>query len=146
MAKSKKKSATSKVDSCTIPANVCFGNTDPNAEPYEWESWGFVIRHLRDLVCMDQTAFGRLVRGYTRGQIARYETEQTEPPLDFWIKLMRVFGLNISWALTGKGKPYIEDYTESEERTRFWRWEDLRTEQKNFLEQLSGWDQKKFLR
>jgi hypothetical protein len=101
-----------------ITAESCFCDIEVRGEPYEWVSWGLVIRHLRDFIGMDQELFGRLLQGYNRGQIARYETEQAEPPIDFWIKMMRTFGLNISWALTGHGEPFITEFKESEERKR----------------------------
>jgi len=145
MARSKNISQAKKADSQVSPAFICFADPIRRGKVYQWEGWGFVIRELRDLVRMDQTAFGRLVQGYTRGQIARYETEQTEPPIDFWRKLMLVFGLNINWAITGKGKSYIEDFADSEERARFWRWQELVEEKEDFLRQLSGWDQKNLL-
>jgi hypothetical protein len=136
-----KQKNTSKLDSpdlLDIPAYICFADRELRGIDYQWESWGLVIRHLRDSFRMDQTIFGRLLQGYTRGQIARYETEQTEPPIDFWIKLMRTFGLNINWALTGKGLPYIEAYGGSEERRKLARWERLQADNKDFLQELRG--------
>jgi len=138
MGKRKNNSKPDSPDSAYIPAYICFADKELHGVDYQWESWGLVIRHLRDCVRMDQTIFGRVLQGYTRGQIARYETEQTEPPIDFWIKLMRTFGLNISWALTGKGLPYIEAYADSEERQRLERWEHLQADNKKFLQELRG--------
>jgi len=87
---------------------------------------------------MDQELFGRLLQGYNRGQIARYETEQAEPPIDFWLKMMRTFGLNISWAFTGKGKPYVTEFQHCEERERFEQWIALADEKTQLLRELRG--------
>jgi len=108
-------------------------------EEYEWQSWGLVIRHIRDFSGMDQDVFGRLLKGFTRFQISRYETEQTEPPIDFWVKMMRTFGLNINWAITGRGVPYVLDYRDCEERKRFEKWIVLISDKVNFLKELKGW-------
>jgi len=138
MAKRKKTSGPDFPDRSDIPAYMCFADRELRGVDYQWESWGLVIRHLRDFEGMDQFVFGRLLQGYTQGQISRYETEQTEPPLDFWIKLVRTFGLSISWALTGKGLPYIEAWMDSEERQRLARWERLQADNKDFLQELRG--------
>lgn len=124
-----------------VPAYMRFGNPTYQGNPYQWENWGLVIRHLRDFAGMDQVVFGRLLQGYTRSQIGRYETEQTEPPIDFWLKAMRTFGLNLNWAVTGEGDPYTLDYTDSVERKRFFRWVDLVRQQSDFLRELEGWGQ-----
>jgi len=126
-------------DFSLVPAYQCFCVFEVYGEHYEWQGWGFVIRHLRDFTDMDQAIFGRLLQGYKRGQIARYETEQAEPPVDFWVKMMRFFGLNINWALTGQGKPYILEYQDSQERKRFYKWTYLITEKELFLKELEGW-------
>ena len=140
MKKTKKIKIFSEGDLSTIPAYRLF--CDPTGyfeEDYEWQSWGLVIRHLRDFAGMDQDIFGRLLKGYNRGQISRYETEQTEPPIDFWVKLMMTFGLNINWAMTGRGLPYITDFVDSEERKRFEKWSILIYEKENFMKELKGW-------
>ncbi len=139
MAKKKNKTNRNKnVDPSEIPAYVRFANPDYDTRPYEWEGWGLVIRHIRLFTDMDQAIFGRLVKGYNRGQIARYETEQAEPPIDFWSKLSMMFGLNINWIFTGKGLPYTFDHADSEERKRFYRWERLKDEKENFMQDLYG--------
>lgn len=124
-----------------IPAYALFCIHELNSrEPvYEWQSWGLVIKNLRDFANMDQDVFGRLLQGYTRGHISRYETEQSEPTIDFWIKMMRVFGLNINWAFTGKGNPYITEYQDCEERKRFYKWIQLISDKQDFLKELKGW-------
>ena len=122
-----------------VPAYDRFCDFKIYGELYDWQSWGLVIRHLRDYAGMDQELFGRLLRGFNRGQIARYETEQAEPPIDFWIKMMRVFGLNINWAMTGQGEPYILEYQNSQERKRFYKWIQLIADKENFLKELKGW-------
>jgi len=138
MPKIKKNSKAALAD---IPAYMlfCAHEYDNSAEPYEWQSWGLVIRNLRDFANMDQDIFGRLLQGYTRGHISRYETEQSEPTIDFWVKLVRTFGLNINWAFTGKGLPYITDYYDCEERKRFFKWIQLISDKKDFLKELKGW-------
>lgn len=122
-----------------VPAYDRFCVYEVEIEHYEWQGWGLVIRHLRDFTGMDQAIFGRLLQGYKRGQIARYETEQTEPPIDFWVKMMQAFGLNINWALTGQGEPYILEYQDSQERKRFYKWVQLITDKDDFLKELKGW-------
>lgn len=122
-----------------VPAYDRFCVFELYGEHYEWQGWGLVIRHLRDFTGMDQAIFGQLLQGYQRGQIARYETEQTEPPVDFWVKMMRFFGLNISWALTGQELPYILEYQESQERKRFYKWIQLIADKEGFLKELKGW-------
>lgn len=87
---------------------------------------------------MDQTAFGRLLRGYTRSQISRYEKEDANPPIDFFIKLMRTFGVDLNWLFTGVGKPYTLDFQDSEERARFLHWTYLMDERMEFLNDISG--------
>jgi hypothetical protein len=122
-----------------IPAKDVFftkGVYDDN--PYQWQSWGLVIRRLRAATDMDQDVFGRLLQGFTRMQISRYETEAAEPPIDFWKKMMKMFGLNICWAITGYGIPYIEDFYDSEERNRFLKWTVLINEKEGFIDELRG--------
>lgn len=124
-----------------IPSFVCF--IDPfDPEPYEWQSWGLVIKHLRDSDDIDQSTFGRLLQGYTRAQISRYETESSQPPIDFWIKLIKYFGLNLNWALTGQGVPFTLDYLDCDERKRHDKWLTLMSEKKDFLRDLKGFDSK----
>jgi len=139
MKKAKRKKKIITTDLPDVPA--CFRFCDPTylGENYEWQSWGLVIRHLRDCAGMDQEVFGRLLKGYNRGQVSRYETEQSDPPIDFWVKLMRTFGLNVSWAITGIGKPYITEFSDCEERKRFYKWAELIDEKENFLKELKGW-------
>lgn len=122
-----------------VPAYSCFCEPQMEGEKYEWQGWGLVIRHLRDFTGMDQLVFGRLLQGYTRGQVGRYETEQSEPPVDFWVKTMRAFGLNINWALTGIGPPYVLDYEGCQERKKFYKWTALVADKENFLKELEGW-------
>jgi len=136
MGKNKKYSVPPEI--AIIPAYDRFFNVMYEKEPYQWQSWGLVIRHLRDYAGMDQDVFGRLLQGYTRGQIGRYETEQTEPPLDFWVKMMLTFGLNLNWVFTGQGKPYIEEYQDCKERKRFNDWIRLISDKENFLKELKG--------
>jgi len=135
--KSKKKVVSGKI--ALIPAYDRFCNPNYDDEIYKWQGWGFVIRHLREYTSMDQAVFGRLLQGYTRGQISRYEIEDTEPPIDFWVKMMRTFGVNINWVYTGQGEPYIRKFQDSEERLRFFEWARLINEKENFLKELKGW-------
>lgn len=125
-------------ENAIIPACDVFCNPQLTGEAYKWTGWGLAILHLRQYGGLDQAVFGRLLRGYTRGQISRYETEATEPPIDFWIKMARTFGLNITWALTGHGTPYITDYQDCEERSRFYEWIVLIADKENFLRDLRG--------
>lgn len=128
-----------------IPAENVFILDFKPGEEYTWAGWGLVIRHLRQSCNMDQTVFGRFIGGYTRAQISRYEKETSEPPIDFWIKMMKIFGLNISWALTGKGLPYIEEYQDSGERNTFLKWcsfiveSDLEPIRKKYLAEYLKW-------
>ena len=138
--KKKKKPCPVSAELAVTPAYARFCDIDVTGEIYRWESWGLVIRHLRDYVGMEQNVFGRLLQGYTRSQISRYETEVTEPPIEFWVKMMRMFGLNICWALTGEGLPYITEYQDSKERERLSRWAVLIAEKENFLDELGGFD------
>jgi transcriptional regulator with XRE-family HTH domain len=122
-----------------IPAKYCFfdkGFFETN--PYEWQSYGLVIKRLREFIGMDQEIFGRLLQGYTRMQISRYEKEAAQPPIDFWIKMMKFFGLNINWLFTGKGLPYIEEFGDSEERKRLIKWVTLINNKTDFVNQLRG--------
>jgi len=137
----RKKNSRAAVSKEHVPAYKRFGDPSYQGNPYQWENWGLVIRHLRDFTGMDQVVFGRLLQGYTRSQIGRYETEQTEPPIDFWLKTMRTFGLNLNWAITGEGTPYTLDYADSVERKRFFRWVDLVRQQSDFLRELEGSNQ-----
>lgn len=121
-----------------VPAYDLFCNELMHGERYEWQSWGLVLRHLRDFAGMDQAVFGRLLRGYTRAQISRYETERSEPPVDFWVKIAKTFGLNITWALTGKGQPHTTDFCEGEEMAKFYKWIILINEKADFLKELQG--------
>lgn len=123
-----------------VPAYLRFGDPGFEGHPYQWEGWGLVIRHLRAWAGMEQVVFGRLLQGYTRGQIGRYETEQTEPPVDFWAKMVRTFGLNLNWVFTGKGEPHVLEYGDSPERKRFFRWTELVRQQSDFLRELEGMD------
>jgi len=116
------------------PAEAVFTGT--SGKECEWQGWGLVIRHLRDFVGVDQETFGKLIQGYNRGQISRYETEQTEPLIDFWAKLMRMFGLNITWACTGQGQPCVTGFGESEERQRLLKWDTIISKMENFLKEL----------
>jgi transcriptional regulator with XRE-family HTH domain len=121
-----------------IPARSCFCDPAYKGEKYCWQTWGLVIRDLREYAGMDQAVFVRLLRGYTRGQISRFEIDETEPPIDFWHKMMRTFGLNITWALTGTGCPFIEEFSDSEERKRFLEWSHLIADKEDFLKKISG--------
>jgi transcriptional regulator with XRE-family HTH domain len=121
-----------------IPACSCFCDPTYKGEKYYWQDWGLVIRDLREYTGMDQAIFGRLLQGYTRGQISRFELDETEPPIDFWRKIMRTFGLNITWALTGTGCPFIEEFSDSKERKRFLEWSHLVTDREDFLKKMSG--------
>ena len=140
--KNNRKISHSSVDVAEIPAYDAFCGPDHQKEPYEWQCWGLVIRHLRDYSGMDQATFGQLLRGYNRMQISRYETESAEPPIDFWVKMMRIFGLNITWAFTGKGRPYVKEYCDSDERQRLFKWTTLLSEKKEFLTELRGYEAK----
>jgi len=121
-----------------IPAFACFGLSSPDVPAYQWEGWGLVVKKLRVCSGLDQTVFGRLLVGYTRGQIARYETEQTEPPLDFWRKVAATFGLSLTWAITGKGKCYTMDHYYSDESKRFLRWRRRIQQGGDFLKDLKN--------
>ena len=123
-----------KKDKYYYPAKSFFCDRGPQEPKYEWVGWGPLIRHLREWMDVDQSLFGRLLRGYTRPQIARYEKEAAEPPLDFWIKFMKTFGLNLNWVFSGEGVPYVEEYENSPERERFMRWTVLSSEKREFLE------------
>jgi len=136
--KVKKKAQKPAIQPFEIPACMCFCNPALRGSDYQWTSWGLAIRHLRDHVGLDQATFGSLVQGYTRGQIARYETEQAEPPIDFWIKLMRCFGLSVDWAMTGKGLPYVGGFKDCEDRKRYHNWQYLRLQSEEFLNELRG--------
>lgn len=138
MAKSKKKVRPAELtaDIPWIPAVDVFA--EPGKKPYEWAGWGLVIRHLRDFTGMDQSVFGRMLRGYTRTQISRYETEATEPPVSFWITVMRMFGVNLNWVLAGEGPPCTSEFAESEERQRLLSWTRMMTERDDFLTDLCG--------
>lgn len=85
---------------------------------------------------MDQADFGRLIGGYTRGKISRYEAEKSEPPIDFWVKVMKTFGLNINWAMTGDGIPYISAYADCPERKRFLKWYKLKRDMDDFAKAM----------
>lgn len=122
-----------------IPAKSMFYDKDfESQEPYKWQSWGLVIKNIRDHTGMDQLVFGRLLQGYTRMQISRYETESAEPPIDFLIKLAKFFGLNLNWAFSGHGLPYIQEFQDCPERKRFMDWIRLIAEKENFLKDLQG--------
>jgi len=121
-----------------IPAFACFAQAGPDVPPYQWEGWGLVVKKLRLYSGLDQTLFGRLLSGYTRGQIARFETEQTQPPMDFWRKLSLTFGLNLTWAITGKGKCYTMDPRHSDESKRFLRWRRQIQQGGDFLKDLKN--------
>jgi len=101
-----------------------------------WTGWGHVIFRLREFIGMDQAMFGLLIGGYTQGQISRYEIQKTEPPIDFWIKLMLMFSLNISWVMTGMGVPYMEITPESDERSRLNRWLTLQKNKAAFMREI----------
>ncbi len=118
-----------------IPAHAIYCEPQTGIKPFGvWLGWGTVIRQIRNWVGIDQELFGRLIRGYTRSQIGRYEKEAAEPPIDFWIKMMRTFGLSINWALTGKGVPYVIEYIDSEEYERFLKWSSIMDTKKELFE------------
>lgn len=131
-----KKNKKNKIFCSWIAAKHVFAPEVAREGHYKWQGWGLVIREIREHAGMDQTVFGRLLRGYTRAQISRYEKEAAEPPIDFWVKMAKFFGLNISWALTGEGESYIEDFQDTEERERFIEWIVLITEQEDFVKKL----------
>lgn len=124
-----------------IPAKELFHDDERikrNEDIYVWLGWGLIIKHLRQFMDIDQEIFGRLLSGYTRMQISRYEKEQAEPPIDFWIKMVKMFGLSISWVFTGEGIPYIEEFKDSEERLRFCKWSCLISDKQDFINELKG--------
>lgn len=140
MAKKKKKTKKpKKTEPSDVPAWTVFCDPtfdEPYGSPYQWACWGLVIRDLRGYTGLDQAIFARLIGGYNRNQVGRYEAEQVQPPIDFWTKLARMFGLNITWAMTGKGLPYVLDFADSDERNRLFLWTALADERKDFLKQL----------
>jgi len=99
---------------------------------YKYQGWGLVIRHIREFVKMDQITFGRLLGGYSRGHISRYELEQSQPPIDFWVKMMRTFGLNINWTLTGQGRKYVSYFKNTKEQEKIFKWLRINEEIKAF--------------
>lgn len=68
--------------------------------------FGNAVERVRWALRLSQAAFGAMLEGYTQTNIARYETGETEPPLDFWRKFGRSFGLNLTWVIIGSGDPY----------------------------------------
>jgi hypothetical protein len=133
-----KNKKNSEPDLSSAPAFGVFCDPVNNPEPYEYISWGLVIRQLRDSTNLDRALFGRLIGGYSMQQIGRYEKEQTEPPIDFWLKMMKKFGLNITWAMSGHGNPCIAGFDESDERKKFLTWIFKAAEKDDFLRELKG--------
>jgi len=119
--------------SADIPACACFAHGDPKNPALAWQGPAWVVKRLRHYAAMEQAFMARFIGGYTRGQICRYESGQTMPPLDFWLKLLLTFGLNLNWALTGKGKPYVIDFYHCPQQQRFIQWHRLKQEQRRLL-------------
>lgn len=99
-----------------------------------WTGWGDVIRQLRKINRFDQEMLGLILGEYTQKQISRYESEAEEPPLDFWVKLSKGFGLNLSWAFTGKGKPFNKEFQCSKAAKKVAHWQSLQQKVDDFLD------------
>ncbi len=68
--------------------------------------FGNAIERVRKALELSQGEFGAMLEGFSQSNIARYESGETEPPLDFWRKFARGCGLNLTWCITGEGNPY----------------------------------------
>lgn len=69
--------------------------------------FGYTIGQVRKSLGLSQGDFGAMLEGFSQTNIARYETGDTEPPIEFWRKFTRLFGISVSWAITGEGQPYV---------------------------------------
>ncbi len=105
-------------------------------EPFKWQGWGKVIRHIRKSSGLTQQQLGWFIDGYSRNRISRYEAEEVSPPATFWVKMAKTFGLNTLWALTGEGKHYVAEYQESKERSRYNQWLTLLSKEEAYLREL----------
>lgn len=88
------------------------------ADPYTWRGWGDVIRELREWCDMGQEEFGAFFN-VSKVMLGRYERQQAEPPIPFWVGMARTFGLNLSWVFTGRGCPWVPGFEDTEEMQRF---------------------------
>jgi transcriptional regulator with XRE-family HTH domain len=92
-------------------------------DPYDllrrpYRHFGQGIQWIRDALQLTQDEFGALLEGFSQANIARYESGNVDPPLDFWRKFARAFSVNLTWVITGEGGPYDGIVSQSAERAR----------------------------
>ena len=80
--------------------------------------FGYVIAQVRKAIGFTQGEFGALLEGFSQPNVARYESGDTDPPLEFWRKFAKAFSLNLVWVFTGEGKPYLNECANEEARAR----------------------------
>lgn len=68
----------------------------------EFQSWNQVIRDIRKGHNLTQAQLGQILE-LNYQQIARYESGQVEPPIQFWRRFSEYFKVNIAWLLFGDG-------------------------------------------
>ena len=136
--KNKKKRTQQKKTDSPAWSIFCDPSLDGPENMFEWCGWGGVIRRIRKHTGMDQTDFGRLIRGYARNQISRYEKEEAEPPIDFWVKIQDMFGINLNWAFTGKGDPCLANFKDTPDTERFYKWTAYLADKESFFIDFKG--------
>jgi transcriptional regulator with XRE-family HTH domain len=68
----------------------------------EFRSWNQVVRDIRKGHNLTQAQLGQILE-FNYQQIARYESGQVEPPIQFWRRFSEYFKVNIAWLLFGEG-------------------------------------------
>ncbi len=86
------------------------GGEDPyELVHYTWVGWSDVILKIREYVSLDQSQFGQMLGGYNRGQVGRFESGESDPPISFWERFTKVTSLSLTWVFTGLGNPYVRE-------------------------------------
>lgn len=78
------------------------------------------IKQLRDQKKLNQASFAQVL-GTSQAAISRYEKGERMPGSEFLSKLSNVYGVNISWILTGEGDIYDNDRAREGPFTKFLR-------------------------
>lgn len=84
--------------------------------------FGQAIEMVRTSLQLTQSEFGAMLEGFSQTNVARYESGETEPPLEFWRKLGRGLGIGLSWAIAGEGDVYLPGWRGTAERERMQRY------------------------
>ena len=109
-----------------------------NIREFTWAGWASVVSRVRENMELDQVEFGTMLGGFSRGQVARYESGENEPSVAFWIRFTKVTSLSLTWVLTGLGDPYEAVFQRLPDFDEFKRWMVLGAERERLQDSVIG--------